>query len=78
MLFEEIRERLAVLIEKGEAVLQTHEPNPSNVIGFPYVGRSPICGVEKPGFGAAHADLRLWSHLYRGLCVAGWRWRIHI
>ena len=34
MLLEQIRERLVALIEKGEAVLLTHTPNPPGVIGF--------------------------------------------
>ena len=28
-------ERLQQLIQKGQVVLQTHRPNPPNVIGFP-------------------------------------------
>ncbi len=30
-----LQERLRRLIEKGEAVLAIHHPNPPNVIGFP-------------------------------------------
>ena len=35
MLDERIRRRLVALVEKGEAVLRTHKPDPPNIIGFP-------------------------------------------
>ena len=38
--------RLAQLIEKGEAVLETHKPNPPNVIGFPTLDSGAFSGWQ--------------------------------
>ena len=41
MMVDLIRKRLVAMIEKGEAVLRTHKPNPPGVIGFPTLGDRP-------------------------------------
>ncbi|MYE31748.1 MAG: hypothetical protein F4X80_03615 [Chloroflexi bacterium] len=38
---EQVINRIAALIEKGDGVLATHRPNPANVIGFPTLETQP-------------------------------------
>lgn len=76
-------ERIGQLIEKGEAVLRTHRPNPPNVIGFPtleagaYAGwRSQSISLLSSMLGTEHTYVqefksRAGSKAYTGAAKAG-------
>ena len=66
---EQVRERLAALIEKGEAVLTTHKPNPPGIVGFPTLDggrytewRSQVLVCLTQVFGSSHTYTASFDH----------------
>ena len=54
---ERVRERLRAMIEKGEAVLQTYQPNPPGVLGFPTLDYGQFMGWKSQTTVCLHQTL---------------------